>query len=304
MANAGNARQGLIKKTLRELKKIGYKDFIEEINSRNYIKTRKGWCIFLKKPGSRYSCEIYGSRPEICRRYPEEALQTAGQERIHSTNTWRKSMNKTKKIEKMLDILKKERSKTMLGEMSKNYSPYQILIAAILSARSRDEVTYPLCEKLFKKYPTAESLSKANPKEVNLLIRRIGFHNQKSRYIIGAAKKIIENSGKIPAATEELIKLPGVGRKVAGCVMVYAHKKDAIPVDTHVHKIANRTGLVSTKTPLKTETELIKITPKKYWQLVNELFVWHGKTICGPRPLCYNCSIMGLCSYRHKTLKS
>lgn len=213
-------------------------------------------------------------------------------------------MNKTQKIVKILNILRKEQTRTMLGDMSRKYNPFKILISTILSARSRDEVTHPLCDRLFQKYPTAEKLAKAKPKEIEKLIKKIGFYKQKTKYIIGTAKKIVENKGRVPDKIEELTKLPGVGRKVAGCVMVYAHGKDAIPVDTHVHRISNRIGLVNTKYPEKTEQELMKITPGKYWQLVNELFVWYGKTTCKPiTPECYGCKIIRYCDYKDKNLK-
>ncbi len=205
-------------------------------------------------------------------------------------------------IVKILDILKKEQSRTMLGDMSKKYSPFRILVSTILSARSRDEVTYPICEELFKKYPTAKKLSGAKASDVERLIKKIGFYKQKTKYIISTAKKIVE-LGKVPSDIDELIKLPGVGRKVAGCVRVYAFGKDAIPVDTHVHRISNRTGLVKTKYPENTEIELMKITPKKYWQLVNDLLVWYGKTTCKPiTPECYRCKIIKYCKYRNKNL--
>jgi endonuclease-3 len=213
-------------------------------------------------------------------------------------------MKKSERIVRILDVLKKEQdANTMLGDMGGKYDAFKILISTILSARSRDEVTYPLCEELFKKYPNAKVLANANPKDIEKMLKRIGFYKQKTRYIINTAKMIVENKGQIPDSIEKLVKFPGVGRKVAGCVVVYAHGKDAIPVDTHVHRLSNRIGLVKTKNPEKTEIELMKITPKKYWQLVNDLFVWYGKNLCKPiTPECYRCKIIKLCGYKKKNL--
>ena len=212
-------------------------------------------------------------------------------------------MRKSEKIVKILNILKKEQdADTMLADMGKRYDPFKILISTILSARSRDEVTYPLCEELFSKYPDAKSLANANPKEVSKMLKPIGFYRQKTKYIIETSKMVLEK-GRVPSTIEELVKFPGVGRKVAGCVVVYAHGKNAIPVDTHVHRLSNRIGLVSTKNPEKTEIELMKITPHRYWQLVNDLFVWYGKNICKPiTPECYRCKIVKLCEYKNKNL--
>ena len=213
-------------------------------------------------------------------------------------------MKKSEQIVNILNILKKEQNaETMLGSMGKKYGPFKILISTILSARSKDETTYPVSQTLFKKYDNAKKLADANPKDVEKIIKKIGFYKQKTKYIINTSKMIVSNKGKISDDIDELIKFPGVGRKVAGCVVVYAFGKDAIPVDTHVHRISNRTGLVKTKFPEKTEIELMKITPRKYWQLVNDLLVWYGKTTCKPiTPDCFRCKIISYCKFKNKNL--
>jgi len=204
-------------------------------------------------------------------------------------------MSNKEKIIKILSILQ-ERN-TMLGRMSEKYNPYEVLISTILSARAKDEVTEVIAEDLFKKYPTAEKLAKAKSSDVKKIIKKIGFYNAKTKNIIETAKKLVnEYKSKVPNRIEELIKFSGVGRKVANCVLVYSFGIDAIPVDTHVHRISNRLGLVKTKTPAETEKELEKITPKKYWQLVNDTFVSYGKTICLPvSPKCSQCKIYKYC---------
>ena len=213
-------------------------------------------------------------------------------------------MKRQERIVKILNVLRKEQNaSTMLGDMGTKYDAFKILISTILSARSRDEVTYPICEELFKKYGTAKKLALANANDVKKIIRQIGFFNQKAKYIIDTAKRIVEIGG-VPSEIDELVKLPGVGRKVAGCVVVYAYNKDAIPVDTHVHRLSNRIGLVKTRDPEKTELELMKITPRKYWQLVNDLFVWYGKNVCKPiTPDCYKCNVVNYCMFKDKNLK-
>lgn len=206
-------------------------------------------------------------------------------------------MGVTGDIPIVLNRLSREKSHTMLGSFSTKYDPWRILIGTILSARARDEVTEPLCEELFAKYPNATALANAHPKEVEHLIKRIGFYRNKTKHVIAASKMVIEKYyGKVPETMEELVHLPGVGRKVAGCVLVYAHEKDAIPVDTHVHRLSNRLGWVKTKTPEQTEQILMKIVPKKYWKVVNDSLVWHGKTTCKPiTPECSRCVVRKWC---------
>ncbi|MBI4150489.1 endonuclease III [Candidatus Woesearchaeota archaeon] len=200
-------------------------------------------------------------------------------------------------IPKVLNRLSQEKSHTMLGSFSTKYDPWHILIGTILSARSKDEVTEPLCEELFKHYPNAKALANANSKDVERMIKRIGFYRNKTKHIIATSKIILEKyHGKVPETMEELLHLPGVGRKVAGCVLVYAHSKDAIPVDTHVHRVSNRLGWVKTKKPEQTEQALMKLVPKKYWQVVNDYLVWHGKTTCKPiTPECSRCVVRKWC---------
>lgn len=204
-------------------------------------------------------------------------------------------------IDKVLNLLVKEQgTSTMLGRMSKKYDPFKVLISTILSARAKDEVTEVISEELFKKYSTATKLANANKKDVIKIIHRIGFYNAKSKNIINTAKMLLDKfNGKVPKTLNELIELPGVGRKVANCVLVYAYKQDAIPVDTHVHKISNRLGWVKTKMPEETEEKLEKLVPRKHWQLINDTFVSHGKTICVPiSPFCSKCPIYDYCKRR------
>ena len=199
-------------------------------------------------------------------------------------------------IIKVLKILSKEQGKTMLAKLKKKHSNFQILISTILSARTKDETTEVVSKKLFKKYPTPKKLANASLSDIKKIIKSIGFYNNKAKNIKNTAKKIVKNK-KVPSDMKELLKLDGVGRKVASCVLVYAFNKPAIPVDTHVHKIANRLGWVKTKNPLQTELKLEKLVPKKYHILLNDVFVNHGKTICisTKHPKCSICKINKYC---------
>jgi endonuclease-3 len=204
---------------------------------------------------------------------------------------------KHKQIDKVLSILARKQGTTMLERISRKYDAYEVLISTILSARAKDEVTEVVSEKLFKKYPTIQKLAKADKKDVIEIIRKIGFYNQKAKYVINTAKIIVKDyKGKVPDTIEELTQLPGVGRKVASCVLVYSFKKEALPVDTHVHEISNRLGWVRTKTPEQTEQKLMEIVPRKHWLSLNNIFVDHGKTICVPvSPFCSKCPVFKYC---------
>jgi len=177
--------------------------------------------------------------------------------------------------------------------------PFRILIATVLSARTKDENTTKAADKLFKIYGTPEKLAKAKVKDIEKIIKSVGFYHVKARRIIEVAKIILTKyHGKVPPDMDKLVEIPGVGRKTANCVLVYAFEKPAIPVDTHVHRISNRLGLVDTKTPEDTEMELMKKIPKKYWLPINNTFVMYGQNICKPiSPMCEVCKIKNGCNY-------
>ncbi|QUC64533.1 endonuclease III [Nitrosopumilus sp. K4] len=177
--------------------------------------------------------------------------------------------------------------------------PFSILIGTILSARTKDESTTKVVKALFSKYKNAKALANAKVKDVEKIIKPIGFYHVKSKRIIEVAK--IVNSkykGNVPENLDKLVELPGVGRKTANCVLVYAFEKPAIPVDIHVHRISNRLGLVNTKTPEETEQELMAKIPKKFWIDINDTFVMYGQNICKPiSPMCNVCKIRNDCKF-------
>ena len=188
---------------------------------------------------------------------------------------------------------------------AEDHGPFSILIGTILSARTKDESTTRIVKDLFKVYKNAKQLANAKVKDVEKIIKSIGFYHVKAKRIIDVAKIIdSQYKGKVPDNLEKLIELPGVGRKTANCVLVYAYEKPAIPVDIHVHRISNRLGLVQTKNPEETEFELMKKIPKKFWLDINDTFVMYGQNICKPiSPMCNVCKIKNSCKY-YKTKKN
>jgi endonuclease-3 len=174
---------------------------------------------------------------------------------------------------------------------------YRILISTVLSSRTKDEVTALAAERLFARVPGPEDLSELPEEEIARLIYPVGFYRVKSKNIKKIAKLLMERyNGRIPNNLSELIQLPGVGRKTANLVLGIVYDIDSITVDTHVHRISNRIGLVKTKMPLETEVDLQTILPKKYWISYNTCLVAHGQIICRPiSPICSKCKINVFC---------
>ena len=185
----------------------------------------------------------------------------------------------------MLELTETEKVIKIVDELNKLYKirefvnkdPYKVLVRTILSQRTRDAPT----------------------DDVEELIRCSGFYRVKAARIKEVSRILIDQyGGEVPDNLKELVELPGVGRKTANCVLVYAFELPAIPVDTHVHRISNRIGLVNTKTPEQTEVELAKIAPKELWIKLNDLMVQFGQTICKPMsPQCEMCPISDICDY-------
>jgi endonuclease-3 len=172
-----------------------------------------------------------------------------------------------------------------------------VLIATILSQRTKDDNTRKASDRLFTAFPTMDAIAEADVGEVSNLVRPAGFPNQKAKAIVDCCNILkSEYGGRVPDETEELLKLPMVGRKTAACVRSYAMCIPAICVDTHVHRIANLMGLVKTKTPEETEFALMEITPEDRWTDINRYLVRHGQEVCRPnRPQCHICKIASMC---------
>ena len=179
-------------------------------------------------------------------------------------------------------------------------TPFQAVVAVILSAQCTDERVNKIIPILFKRYKTPEDIINSSLEEIEEIIKPCGFYKNKAKNVLGYSKMIVEKyNGKMPETMEELVKLPGIGRKSANVIMLEAfNNPQGIAVDTHAKRIANRIGLSKEKEPLKIEQDLIKLIPKKYFKDVNHILVWHGRNICNARkPQCEKCPIRKYCEY-------
>jgi len=212
-----------------------------------------------------------------------------------------------KKMEQALNREKTPRLTALRGlQMEEKGDPFKILIGTILSARTRDENTTKVVNKLFARFKTPQDLASGDVQEIKKIIHSIGFYNVKAERVKQVSQILVAKySGKVPSDISSLLELPGVGRKTANCVLVYAFDKPAIPVDVHVHRISNRLGLVSTKMPEQTELELSKLVDRRLWTKVNNTFVMYGQNICLPvRPNCKACPLKRMCRYYSRQASS
>ena len=207
-------------------------------------------------------------------------------------------MDKEERVIKLVEYL----DDTFDMRVFHDHDPYRVLIRTILSQRTRDENTDQATDNLFEKYKDIYEVAEAPIDDVKELIRPAGFYNVKAARIQEVSQILIDQyGGEVPNTVEEMLKLPGVGRKTANCVMVFA--LPAIPVDTHVHRISNRLGLVNTKDPEDTEVELSKIAPKDLWIKLNDLMVQFGQNICKPiSPQCEVCPCTDICDYFNENI--
>ncbi|NLI55670.1 endonuclease III [bacterium] len=191
----------------------------------------------------------------------------------------------------------KENNKTLIDKVSIERDPFKVLISCILSQRTKDEITEKVTNNLFSVISSPEDLIKIEDKELEKILYSIGFYKVKAKRLKEISKILIDKyNGSVPDDLEELLKLPGVGRKTANIVITKGFNKDGIAVDTHVHRISNRLGFVKTKKPEDTEINLRKIVPKKYWIELNDYLVNFGKKICTPiSPKCSICPIEKYC---------
>ncbi len=206
-------------------------------------------------------------------------------------------MNYEELLDKIENALEGEVHLDQLAQKSED--PFKILISTILSARTKDANTREATRALFSKYKTPKEIANAGLEDLEKLIYPAGFYKVKAARIKEVSRILMEKfNGKIPNTFEDLINLPGVGAKTANCVLVYAFKIPAIPVDTHVHRIANRIfSDIKTKNPKETEARLKRKIPKQYWIRINRLFVKFGQQICLPiNPKHDICPIEDICA--------
>lgn len=204
-------------------------------------------------------------------------------------------------IDTIYRILKQEFEKNAMPIVDliavQTHDPFKVLLATILSARTKDTVTAVAAQKLFTQIQTFDDLREIPVDTLQKLIYPVGFYQQKARYLKELPEVILSKfQGKIPDTVEELIQLPGVGRKTANLVVAVAFGKPALCVDTHVHRICNRLGYVKTKTPFETEMALRKKLPVQYWITWNAYLVSFGQHCCRPvNPLCNKCPLLRYC---------
>ena len=207
---------------------------------------------------------------------------------------------KDKNIDDIIKILKKEIKKwqvPIVTEVSRDRSPYKVLISCLLSLRTKDDVTRKASGRLFELAETPDDMLKVSRKKIEKAIYPVGFYITKAQRILDISKKLVNTySSRVPDEIDELLKFKGVGRKTANLVVTLGYNKQGICVDTHVHRISNRLGYVQTKTPEKTEFALREKLPVKYWIIYNDLLVTYGQNICKPiSPMCSICKIEIYC---------
>lgn len=204
--------------------------------------------------------------------------------------------DKRKRAGKIVRILAREYPDAVCA--LSHASAYQLTVATILSAQCTDERVNATTPELFAKYPTAEALARSRQKDVEKIIRPLGFFRNKAENIRGFAKKLIEEfDGKLPRTLEEMTSLPGVGRKTANVVLgTWYGLPTGVVVDTHVKRISNLFGLVATKNVDIIERELNEILPKKEWILYSHRVIHHGRQVCiARRPRCTECALLKVC---------
>lgn len=203
-------------------------------------------------------------------------------------------------LHKVIPILMKESKKwrtPAVTQIAFRRDPFQVLISTILSLRTKDPVTLAASRRLFEWAKTPRQMLKLRERKISQLIYPVGFYRTKAKTLREVSKRLLrEYKGQVPPHLEELLKFKGVGRKTANLVLTLGFRKLGICVDTHVHRISNRFGLVKTKTPDETEFALRKILPKKYWIPYNDLLVAFGQTLCRPlSPWCSRCPVESFC---------
>ncbi|MFZ0641094.1 MAG: endonuclease III [Candidatus Acidiferrales bacterium] len=187
----------------------------------------------------------------------------------------------------------------------KHENPFQLLVATILSAQCTDVRVNMVTPELFRKYPDAKHLAYANPAELEQEIRTTGFFRNKTKSLIGASKKLVEEFGsKVPQTMDELLTLPGVARKTANVVLGTGYQiASGVVVDTHVQRVTKRLDLTKNTDPKKIEQDLMKVIPQERWVLFSHQIIWHGRRVCQARkPRCIECNLERLCYSKDKTV--
>jgi endonuclease-3 len=212
----------------------------------------------------------------------------------------KKEQNK-KRVKEIIKVLSKEIPDSMIA--LKFSDPFELLIATILSAQCTDVKVNQVTADLFKKYRSAKDYAEANMAELEEDIRPTGFYRNKAKSIQKCCQQLLARfGGKVPKSLEEMVTLPGVGRKTANVILGNAFGIPGIVVDTHVQRVSQRIGLTKNTDPVKIEFDLMEIVPKEEWTHFSNLLVWHGRKTCmARRPLCEQCPIRKWSDYGMKT---
>jgi len=208
------------------------------------------------------------------------------------------------KVRQIIKILDKEIPHSTIALRFSN--PFELLVATILSAQCTDQRVNEVTGKIFKKYRTPRDYVEADTAELEQDIRSTGFFRNKTRSIQSCSRELVSRfGGEVPRTLEELVTLPGVGRKTANVILGNVFGVPGIVVDTHVARVTRRIGLTQNEDPVKIEFDLMEIVPKKEWTHFSNLCIWHGRRICMARkPLCEICPIRHLCDYGSKISSS
>ncbi len=201
---------------------------------------------------------------------------------------------------KLLKVLKILEAKYKNTSTALNFgNPFQLLVSTMLAAQSTDKQVNKITKLLFKDYPDAKSISQMSIRDLELKIKSVGLYRNKARNIIAMASILDKKyKGEVPNSREELVKLPGVGRKTANVILSVGFKHDAIAVDTHVFRVSNRIGLANAANVDNTEKQLMENIPQKSWSDAHHWLIWHGREICkAQNPRCEICPIQPHCKY-------
>jgi endonuclease-3 len=244
------------------------------------------------------------------------ALRTARAGKSTRPHTDRAAGTSTQKtpVKKAYNPLAPERVQEILQRLNAAYpevtcalqhkSPWELLVATILSAQSTDVRVNMVTPELFRKYPTVQDFAALTPEQLQPDVRSTGFFRNKSKSVVGAAKKIVsEFGGQVPDQMDHMLTLPGVARKTANVVLgTWFHKNEGVVVDTHVHRISRRLELTRNDDPKTIEQDLMKIIPRERWTLFSHQIIWHGRKLCvARRPKCADCPLENICHAADKT---
>lgn len=206
-------------------------------------------------------------------------------------------MLQKRQIKQVLYLLKQKYNHTTTALRFE--TPFQLLISTMLAAQSTDKRVNIVTQELFREHPDAHSFLSLNQSDLEVKIKTVGLYRSKAKHILEACKILVDRyDGNVPETREQLVELPGVGRKTANVVLSIASDFNAIAVDTHVFRVSNRIGLAKAKDVRKTEDDLMKNIPVNQWSAAHHWLIWHGREICKARnPLCTTCFLVSFCRY-------